>query len=166
MKKKLRRRLKALFFFSVFLLIIFLGFTVYFQIKLKTQEKALNDISLKSERQAKEYSDCLVKKYVKTDNVEDKIDEIDNYIKNNYPYSSILYYDLNSTLKYAYNEDTVYYGASLIKTLDALYLYNKAIEDSSILDEKLTYTSNYQRASSLGMQKYTFGTKVAIKDLI
>ncbi len=166
MKKKLRRRLKALFSLSVFLLFAFLSFTVYFQIKLKAQEKALNDISLKSERQAKEYSDCLAEKYVGTDNVEDKIAEIDNYIKNNYPYSSILYYDLNSTLKYTYNEDTVYYGASLIKTLDALYLYNKAIDDNFILEEKLTYTSSYQRASSLGMQKYIFGTKVAIKDLV
>lgn len=166
MKKKLRRRLKILFFFSIFLVIIFLGFTVYFQIKIKAQEKVLNDITVKSERQAKEYNECLVKKYEKDDEVEEKIEEVDNYIINNYPYSSIEYYDLNSTLKYTYNEDTVYYGASLIKTLDALYIYNKALDDESVLDEELTYTSSYQRASSLGMQKYSFGSRVLVRDLI
>lgn len=51
--------------------------------------------------------------------------EIENYITNNKYKVSVLYYDLNSDYKYGYKENTVYFGASLIKTLAALYAYEK-----------------------------------------
>ncbi len=166
MKKKFIRRMKALFTLSIFLGAIFLLLTFYFQLKEKAQDKALNDIRVENASKEKEYNECLVKEYEKDQNTEDKLTELDNYIKNNYPYTSVEYYDLSSTLKYTYNEDAVYYGASLIKTLDALYLYNKALEDETILDKTLTYTESYRRGSSIGMANYSYGSKVAIKDLV
>ncbi len=38
---------------------------------------------------------------------------------------SIGYYNINKDYTYKYNADKIYYGASLIKTLDALYVYEK-----------------------------------------
>ena len=166
MKKKIKKRIKILFFFTVILGIIFLIFTFYLRSEIKAQEKALVKLQTEIKSKEKKYSECLLETYKKDNNTEAKITSLDTYIKTNYPYSSVLYYDLDSTLKYTYNDNKVYYGASLIKALDALYIYNKAIEDKSILNEKLTYTSNYQRGSSLGMEKYSFGSQVAIRDLV
>lgn len=52
-------------------------------------------------------------------------DEISNYILSNNYNVSIGYYNLITGKTYFYNENKVYYGASLIKTLDAIYLYDK-----------------------------------------
>lgn len=52
-------------------------------------------------------------------------DELENYIKNNNYNLSIGYYNIKDDFTYKYNEDKLYYGASLIKTLDALYVYEK-----------------------------------------
>lgn len=49
---------------------------------------------------------------------------IDRYIcENNYKVS-VGYYNLTNNNTYYYNKNNTYYGASLIKTLDALYLYD------------------------------------------
>jgi len=166
MKKRIRKWVRFLFASSILIGALFLCFTVYFQLKEMTYKKDLDALLLKRERQAEKYNECLAEKYQEDAEVEAKIATLNNYIKTNYPYTSIEYYDLNTNLTYTYNSQAVYYGASLIKTLDALYIYNKALEDSSILDEELTYASSYKRASSLGMQNYTFGTKVSIRDLV
>lgn len=51
--------------------------------------------------------------------------DVINYIKNNNYKVSIGYYNLVDGSTFYYNKDKVYYGASLIKTVDALYLYEK-----------------------------------------
>lgn len=58
-------------------------------------------------------------------------DKIANYIKENNYNVSIGYYNLVTGEEYYYRENKIYYGASLIKTLDALYLYdnNMVTED-------------------------------------
>lgn len=50
--------------------------------------------------------------------------EIENYIKDNNLNVSLGYYNLTNEKTYFYRENELYYGASLIKTLDSLYLYN------------------------------------------
>jgi hypothetical protein len=166
MKKKVKKWVRFLFVSSILMGALFLCLTFYFQLKEMAYKKDLEALLLQRERQDEKYNECLAKKYQTNEKITTKLAALDNYIKTNYPYTSIEYYDLNSTLKYTYNDKAVYYGASLIKTLDALYIYNKALEDSSILNEELTYTASFKRASSLGMQNYTFGTKVKIKDLV
>lgn len=166
MKKRIKKWIKIIFASSILIGALFLCFTFYFQLKEMAYKKDLEVLLLERERQTEKYNKCLIEKYQKTTEVENKITTLNSYIKNNYPYSSVLYYDLKTGLKYVYNENVVYYGASLIKTLDALYIYNKALEDNTVLDNELTYTSSYQRASSLGMQNYTFGTKVSIRNLV
>lgn len=57
---------------------------------------------------------------------------IENYIcKNNYDIS-IGYYNLNTNKTYYYRQNKLYYGASLIKTLDALYLYDNNLINNDL----------------------------------
>lgn len=53
------------------------------------------------------------------------INSLEAYIKVKGYHVSIGYYNINKDYTYKYNADKIYYGASLIKTLDALYVYEK-----------------------------------------
>ena len=59
----------------------------------------------------------------KDENVKKMLSEIDSYIKNNKLSISVLYNDIMNGYTYTYNPNSVYYGCSLIKTLDAMYVY-------------------------------------------
>ena len=62
-------------------------------------------------------------KVVDIKSIKEKENQITEYIKDNDYKVSVLYYNLESGYTYTYNPNKVYYGASLIKTLDALYVY-------------------------------------------
>lgn len=59
-------------------------------------------------------------------------DPIIKYIKENNYSISVGYYNLVTGKEYYYQENKIYYGASLIKTLDAIYLY-----DNNLVTEEL-----------------------------
>lgn len=60
-----------------------------------------------------------------TINKNDYIDSLEAYIKDKNYNVSLGYVNLNTGYTYLYNEKVVYYGASLVKTVDALYVYEK-----------------------------------------
>lgn len=68
-----------------------------------------------------------VKKPVVFDTVskDDYIDSLEAYIKEKNYNVSLGYVNLNTGYTYLYNEKVVYYGASLVKTVGALYVYEK-----------------------------------------
>jgi len=103
---------------------------------------------------------------VNNDQLKIQKEELKKYILNKYPNTSIKYFNLNTKLDFSYNEKEVYYGASLIKVLTALYIYEEAIENPSILDNTMIYTSKYVKAYSLEMKKRKVGEKVTIRDLV
>lgn len=75
----------------------------------------------------------------------DKNDPIIKYVKENNYSVSIGYYNLVTGEKYLYQENKVYYGASLIKTLDAIYLYDKGLVNDSIrpyIDKAISVSDN------------------------
>ena len=93
--------------------------------------------------------------------------EIDEYIKSNNYRVSVYYEDLTNGFIYTYDPDKPYYGCSLIKLVDALYLINKATLGEINLDEvKLTYKSKYRADYSTGMSKHKIGDEVSLRDLI
>lgn len=65
-------------------------------------------------------------------NTNNSNDTIVKYIKENNYDVSIGYYNLVTGEEYYYQENRIYYGASLIKTLDAIYLY-----DNNLVTEQL-----------------------------
>ena len=58
--------------------------------------------------------------------------KIVTYIKKNNLNISLGYYNLINGKSFYYKENKVYYGASLIKTLDAIYLYDKNLVNDNI----------------------------------
>ena len=70
-----------------------------------------------------------------TTNKEAYITALNQYIKEKNYKVSIIYYNLDSKYIYKYNENKVYYGASLIKTLAAMYAYEKM----DVTDKLRTY---------------------------
>ena len=79
---------------------------------------------------------------------------------------SIAYVDINNGYNYSYHENKVYYAASTIKTLSAIYLYEQALNDKEDLNKTLKYESKYIRHDSLSMQYHKLGEEVTLKDLI
>jgi beta-lactamase class A len=140
----------------------------YYKIDLisNTEEnKSNND---EEEKKLAAYNACLSKEYDDSelsDELTDKINEIDVYIKTNY-YASVVYEDVNTGFSYKYNEDDVYYGASLIKIVEAEYLFDKAAAGEIDINDTIKYTSKYVADYSDGMSKRTIGEDVTIKDLI
>ena len=82
---------------------------------------------------------------VKNANTCDLSNPIDKYIcKNNYNVS-VGYYNLTNGNTYYFKPDKTYYGASLIKTVDALYLYEKNLINNDLLEHVrriITYSDN------------------------
>lgn len=169
MSKKLKRKYRKISkFIIVVLLFLLLSFSTYiFLLSKKTKviyvdrDKVLKEETLKKFK----YEEC-VDNLITSDKLKTKKDELKNYIVSKYPNTSIKYFDLNTKLDFNYNEKEVYYGASLIKVLTALYIYNQAIENPSILDDTMTYTSNYIKISSIAMAKRKVGEKITIRDLV
>ena len=64
-------------------------------------------------------------KVINDEVIKDKIEDIENYIESNNYKVSVGYYSFSKDYTYTYNEDEIYFGASLIKTLDALYIYEQ-----------------------------------------
>lgn len=70
----------------------------------------------------------------KTDNeqIKSKLNELDNYL-NKY-HVSVGYININNDFTYTYNFNQEYFGASLIKTLDAMYVYENKITDEQMIN--------------------------------
>lgn len=122
------------------------------------------------EEQKKEllYKECLSRSYSDVDNTEDIINAkevLKNYIKDNY-YASVSYEDLTYGFSFSYDSDKVYYAASTIKALGALYIYTKAAEGQINLDDTVTYLSKYKVSYSAGVSKHKVGSKIKIRDLV
>lgn len=66
-----------------------------------------------------------------TTNKQEYINNLERYIKEKNYNVSIGYVNLNSNYTYLYNQNVVYYGASLVKTVDALYVYENLAFDEN-----------------------------------
>lgn len=116
------------------------------------------------------YNDCLKKKFSNSDispSIKILMDDIDSTIKNNNYNVSILYEDINIGYTYSYDANKVFYGCSVVKIVDALYLINEAANNKIDLDtESVTYTKKFEKDYSKGLKDVEFGTKVSLRDLI
>ena len=176
-RRKKRRKLKIgnLFILILLALLIFTGYkkvSSFFK-KNETVNKIFNNEEYEKkkeeERKLKEYNKCLVASYDESDlseNLKNKENEVTTYIKNNYR-ASIVYEDMTTGYTYKLNENQTYYGASLIKIVEALYLLDKANNNEIDLDnETIKYESKYVHGFSTGMKTRKVGEDVTLRDLI
>lgn len=168
-KRKLKRKFKYFIFFIICLCfsLTFVAFTTSFEQgkldKIKQQEA-----EQKKKIQENEYNICLNEKYNDKDNTEElknKEVELTNYLKNNYS-TSVKYYDVKTGYTYEYNPSKNYYAASTIKMLDAIYIYEKAMNNELNLDDTVTYKASNKQYASAEMKNYKVGDKVSLRNLV
>jgi len=132
--------------------------------KKKEEEKRKRE----EEQRKQKYNECLSSVYSDMDNTDvlsTAVNNLETYIKEKYN-ASIVYEDINTGFVYGYNKDQVYYAASTIKSLGALYVYTKAVNDEINLDDTMVYSRKYDYSYSQGLDKVKYGTKVSIRDLV
>lgn len=166
----------------ILLLIIFLVGVVFSISKIsdevaeykvqKTEEKRILEEQKRLEEEAKRkeklYNECLSRKATDADYTIEIVNaqkELTDYIKKNYS-ASVSYEDLTYGYTFNYKEDTIYYAASTIKALVALYIYTNAAEGKINLDDTITYSSKFKVSYSTGVSKHKLGSKIKIRDLV
>lgn len=178
-KRKKRRKLKVKNLIIIILLFFVIILGVKYGVKsLKKVSKVVenkvtgvSEADKKKEEEQKKllaYNECVIKKYSEeelNDDLKNKIDETTNFIKNNY-YASFLYEDINTGLTLKLGEDNIYYGASLIKLVEAEYLIDKADSGEIDLNEKLVYAAKYKAGFSDGMKNKKIGEEVSLQELM
>ena len=110
----------------------------------------------------------LVKECLNSKDIPEEVKESINPLEQDL-YSYIKKYNIGfkykeETLNYelAYNSDKVFYGASLIKLVDALYLIDKDVD----LTKTKKYESKYEMNYSKDMAKRKIGENVTLEDLM
>ena len=114
------------------------------------------------------YEECLrrpISDVDITDEIKFVEKELTNYISNNYA-ASIYYEDLSLGFSYSYNVDEIYYAASTIKSLGALYIYTKAAAGELDLDDTVKYTSKFVWGSSKKMKTHKLGEEISLRTLV
>lgn len=185
-KKKNRRKLKKV---SKLILLLILLLTLFAILKksldnydftfTNTYEYLMNKINeqknkqdekkeqVKKQKQDEEYNNCLNQKFVdeeKTSKIIDAEQALTDYLKN---YNlSVKFVDINTNYSYSYNEKKVYYAASTIKMLDALYIYENAANGNLDLNTTKKYTKNFKVLYSSGLEKHKIGDMISLRDLV
>ena len=176
-KRRGKRHLKKIVWLFLLTILVFIGAFLLFKNKedknifIPTINNHAEEERLQRQKEQEEqYKACLERPFQEDELTDDLLsmeESIDSYIKENNYKASVMYEDITTGLTYKYKASTVYYGCSLIKIVDAIYLINQAIEGNIDLDtETVTYTSKYVRDFSSGMAKRKIGEEVTLRDLI
>lgn len=173
---------KKLFIIGSFLLIILFILLIIWGMKFIDNNKGFstivdntNKVDEEAERIAREallkqqmYDACInrdVDEFDMTEEMNNAIITLDKYLEDSYS-TSVVYKDLNRGFSYEYKPDKVYYAASTIKSLEALYIYSKADAGEISLDDTVTYSKKFDVSYSYGMKKKKYGTKVSLRELV
>ena len=131
--------------------------------EIKNNELAIQKINETKELETK-YQKCLEEPFLSIDTANSIKLFLDKYSSSDF---AIYFEDINNNYTITKNENTLFYGASLIKLFDAAYLIEKAINNEINLEtETVEYLSKYVRAYSDNMAEHKIGDKVSLKDLI
>lgn len=168
---------KKLLIFGCILLGIVLSFVLYFYfsnamtIDGSNVNATKNAEKIKAEKEALlkiEYEECLnasVNESDDTEKIKEMKKDLSNFFSTNFN-ASVYYEDLTNGFSYGHNLDYEYYAASTIKMLDAIYLYEKAINGEIDLDTKLKYTRAFSYGGSAILNEVSFGTEISLRDLV
>lgn len=161
------------FFKKYYLVIPLIAIVLLFaflEIKIVIQNNKLNAElkELNTQESLKEaYEECKKATVITEDTDAIKLfkDELDKYLNKNYNVS-VLYQNIDYGYNYVYNNNATYYAASTIKTIDALYLYNKALNNELDLETKVTLSSEHYYSKSELSKKYKSGDKVSLREYV
>lgn len=145
-------------------LIIYLVFSFEY---IKSFDIKGNPLLLDEDNLESKYLNCLNSSYSFFEDSEVILatENLKRYIESNYD-GSLLYEDLNSGFSVGINTNKIYYAASTIKVLDALYIYDKVSKGELSLDSELLYTKEFYINSSVVLNKVKYNTKITLRDLV
>ncbi|MCL1936013.1 MAG: class A beta-lactamase-related serine hydrolase [Defluviitaleaceae bacterium] len=85
----------------------------------------------------------------------------------NFENISVFYENLENRFTYAHNANEIYFGASVTKLPFAFYIWQKAYNDNTNLNTKITYTqADYRGGSGIIRHNYEFGQMFTQRELL
>jgi len=169
------KKIKNLILFCLFIGLISYGINIFIQYQRQEKvdylyfinEKEKKELAVLKKQQEKEYNECISKDYsdeMLSDTANELLNTIDDYSdKYNISYKFV-------TLKKNYikeeNTDKEYYGASLYKLLDIIYLIEKSNNQEINLNEEVKYLAKHKISFSTGMSKVPINSMVSLKELL
>ncbi len=149
---------KKIIYTLIFIILVFIcSSLIYFsfknQNKIVTEQALLRYKQIKKEEKVqkiktlKKINDCLTnkdefnEKYFNT-NLINEINNFNDYLNNSSNYA-IIYKEINANFQITRNEYNSFYGASIIKAALAIYIFEQAENDKTILENKIYYSSKY-----------------------
>lgn len=152
----------------IFLILIFLCVLILWKFHLSSfsQEEAVTTFQETNYQQQIDeyYNYCLSTPYVSEDTEASIQDFLERYQSDDF---AVYFEDIYNHYTILKNEDKVYYGASLIKLLDATYLIRKALAFEVDLDTTvIVYEERFQKDYSTGMDSHQVGEAISLRDLI
>ncbi len=170
-KRRVKKRVLIPFFIFIVCFLISMYYVNDFITK-RNEQKEKEALRLKKEEEKKNlalYNDCLHKPFNENNKSEALIakeNAILASLRQNGYEVSFVYENIYSGYQFSYNKDKRYYGASLIKLVDALYLMNKAGTGDISLEDKIIYNSKFKSIASECMNKYTPGSEVSLNNIL
>lgn len=151
----------AVVLLSISLTMIFFKYVII--LNNNNLKKSLTNSDVVKEDKSVLYNNCLKKEF-SVEEITEEISIIQNELNSMLKkYNVFVYYeDLNSGFTYKYNENKKVYGASLIKIVDALYLYDNGID----LDNTMVYKSKYITTYRKKMISRKIGEEITLRDLM
>lgn len=156
----------------VFLVLVVIAATKLFGVTVSNVEEDFVAKKIDAEKLEQEmfekYNVCLKRPLDEHDSsllIDQYIGELNQYLKDTYKVS-VMYNDVNLGYTYSYNVDKTYYAASTIKSLGAIYLYEKAYLGEINLDDTIVYLKKHKLGASAYMKEVSYGTKVSLRDLV
>lgn len=169
-----RRRVKLKKKYNKILVLIFIIMTAFISYKIiKINDVSfLEDITKKENKENddklyEDYTNCLKQKYKEdelNETLQTKIDELSSLLSKYHV--SVGYEDIMTGFKYDYNSKSIYYAASTIKILDAIYAIDKYLSGEIDINTKIVFKSTYNIPNSPFLNKQKIGSYISIKDLI
>lgn len=120
-------------------------------------------IKRKEKQQLQEYERCINEEYIMED-LQKELAIITEKVKEEK--ISVSFLELKNKWSFQITPTKKYYGASLIKLLDATYLIRKAIKKELDLNTTLTYEPRFDVEHSYGLKYHKYYEKISIKTLI
>ena len=164
-KKKYKKKNRGIKYL-IYIVIISLTFVLIFEYRTTSynEEQKLNEIKeekkkIEEERKNK-YNTCMNTPY-KDDTIDTMFEELTNNTN-----AAIYFKDINNDYILTNNENSLYYGASLIKLYLASYLIENARAGKIDLNTTVTYTYKYSLYHGRLLSTRTVGEEITLSDLI
>lgn len=166
-KRKLKKNVNKILILLLIIITVIIGYRVVMINKNSLFQEITQESKEKKDKLYTEYTNCLTGKYEEdelNETLQAKIDELSSLLSK---YSiSIGYEDIMTGFNYSYNSKVIYYAASTVKMLDAIYILEKYLNEEIDINEKVQFKSIYNIPNSPFLNKQQVGSYISIKDLL